>query len=177
MRKKIVVSSILLFSVGLVAIGALMAVRYIDDYAQPWRMRETPAVRPHEIPLLVMDEGSVPFRGGDSLLRRTDPLDLENPLPFNQESIDAGKKQYGYYCAMCHGDKANGLGPVGQSFYPLPRNLTTPQVQEKSDGYLFSVISYGLKRMPALGTTVAQRDRWLIIHYLRSLASETEEQQ
>jgi mono/diheme cytochrome c family protein len=66
---------------------------------------------------------------------------------------------------------------VGQSFYPLPRNLRSPQVQEKSDGFLFSVISYGQKRMPPLATTVAQRDRWLIVHYLRTLAGNSEEQQ
>jgi hypothetical protein len=42
-----------------------------------------------------MGEGSIPFQGGDSLLRKTDPLDLENPLPFNQKSIDEGKKHFG----------------------------------------------------------------------------------
>jgi mono/diheme cytochrome c family protein len=124
-----------------------------------------------------MGEGSIPFQGGDSLLRKTDPLDLENPLPFNQKSIDEGKKHFGFYCALCHGSKGDGLGPVGQSFYPLPRNLRSPQVQEKSDGFLFSVISYGQKRMPPLATTVAQRDRWLIVHYLRTLAGNSEEQQ
>ena len=172
MRKIVVL--LFFLSVGLVAYFGLI---YIDNYAQPWRMRETPAVRPHEIPLLVMPEGLVPIQGGDHILRSMDPLDLENPFPFTQKSIDEGKKKFGYYCAMCHGARGDGLGPVGQSFYPLPRDLRSPQVQEKSDGFLFYTISFGQKRMPPLAPTVAELDRWFIVHYIRSLASNSEEQQ
>ncbi len=172
--RRIAILAILLLSVGLVAYAGLI---YIDNYSQPWRMRETPAVRPHEAPLLVMEPDSIPIQGGDHISRRMDPLSLENPLPFNEKTIERGKEKYGLYCTFCHGVRGDGQGPVGQSFYPLPRDLGSPQVQEKSDSYIFYTISFGQKRMPALGTTVAEQDRWYIINYLRSLPSKGVEKQ
>jgi hypothetical protein len=53
---------------GLVAsialIGIYTLITFYDDYMTLGRMRETPVVRPHEEPLLIMEEGTVPLDGG-----------------------------------------------------------------------------------------------------------------
>jgi hypothetical protein len=52
----------------------------------------------------------------------------------------------------------------------LPTNLTRSYVQGQNDGELFIKISFGFRRHPPLGTTVAADDRWAIIHFLRLIA-------
>lgn len=37
----------------------------------------------------------------------------------------AGKATYTTFCASCHGDKGDGLGPVGAALEPKPRNFVT----------------------------------------------------
>ena len=165
--KKIFLLLLLLLLIVFVAYEGLI---FIDNYAQPWRMRETPAVRPHEAPLPVMPNDAIPIQGGDVIARKTDPLDQENPLPLDKTSLDRGKQKFALYCTMCHGSRGDGYGTVGQSFYPLPRDLRGPRVQEKSDGFLFYTVSFGQKRMPPLATTVSEENRWFIIHHIRSIA-------
>jgi len=139
-------------------------------------MNNDESIRIYEAPMPEMPKGRIPITGGIQVLRVTDPLDFENPIPFTQESVEQGKIMYGYYCKMCHGPKAEGYGIVGQSFNPLPPNLTSHRVQIKSDGFLFYIISLGQIQMPPLAYTLAEEDRWLIINYLRSLARELESQ-
>lgn len=37
----------------------------------------------------------------------------------------AGKASYTTFCASCHGDKGDGLGPVGAALDPKPRSFVT----------------------------------------------------
>lgn len=158
--------------VTLVLLGAVLALRQIDDYADFWRMRETPGVKPHEEPLLIMAEGVVPVSAAEAILRITNadelqsPLDLEDPVV-----IEAGKKLYFNFCFMCHGPNYDGQGTVGQSFAPLPTDLRSEKVQSMSAGKLFKDISYGLPkgRQPPLATTINITDRWRIIAFVQSL--------
>ncbi len=49
--------------------AAYHALMYYDNNFRYGRMRETPAVKPHEEPLTLMEEGVVPVSGGEALLR------------------------------------------------------------------------------------------------------------
>jgi mono/diheme cytochrome c family protein len=140
------------------------------DYA---RMKEQESIRTYETQLPEMDPGSVPVGGGLQLARAADPDALRNPLPFDDKSVALGEERYGFYCVMCHGPNADGRGTVGQSFHPLPADLKSPEVQGQSDGMLFQKISLGSKRAPALLHTVAEKDRWAIIHFIRSLIQKS----
>jgi hypothetical protein len=66
--KKALVLGVVVASVLLVAV---LALRHIDNYADFWRMRETPGVRPHEQPLLIMEEGLVPVSAAEAMIRAT----------------------------------------------------------------------------------------------------------
>lgn len=164
------------FIIGMAAVilTAYLALIYYDNNFRYGRMRETPAVRPQEEPLLIMEAGVVPFSGGemDYLVRKPD--DLISPLEItNEQSIKRGQAVYFTFCAQCHGKNHDGNATVGQSFSPLPTDLRSPQVQAQSEGKIFWGISYGLPggqgRQPALATTIEVMDRWRVVAYVKSL--------
>jgi mono/diheme cytochrome c family protein len=151
---------------------AILALRHIDNYADFWRMRETPAIRPHEEPLLIMEEGVVPVATPEAILRATKGAYLESPLNMeDSEVIEEGKKLYFDFCFMCHGPNHDGNGTVGQSFNPLPTDLRSSKVQSMIAGNVFKDISYGVPkgRQPPLATTIRVDDRWRIVAYIKSL--------
>jgi mono/diheme cytochrome c family protein len=133
------------------------------------RMKEQESIRTYETSLPQMPRGSIPVGGGIETVRTSKPDDLRNPLPSSPASVERGKQAYGHFCIMCHGPKGDGNGTVGQSFAPLPSNLTESPVQGQSDGELFYKISLGSGRHPFLADTVSEEDRWAVIYYLRSL--------
>lgn len=160
--------------VAVLILVAYQGLIFYDNNFRYGRMRETPAVRPHEEPLLIMEAGVVPFSGGEMNYRTQKPEDLKSPLETNNpETIKRGEAVYFTFCAQCHGKNHNGKGPVGQSFYPLPTDLRSPKVQAESEGNIFWDISYGLPegrgRQPALATTIDVLDRWRVVTYVKSL--------
>jgi mono/diheme cytochrome c family protein len=151
---------------------AYLGLVYIDNYFQPWRMRETPAVRPHEEPILIMPQGLTPIEGGEELYKATRGEELQSPLNLKDPAvIEAGKKLYFNFCYMCHGPNHDGKGTVGQSFSPLPTDIRSAKVQALPAGVHFKEISYGIPdgRQPALATTITVLDRWRIVAYVKSL--------
>jgi mono/diheme cytochrome c family protein len=151
-------------------LGMVVAAQLMTgcDYA---RMKDDEAVNTYQTKMPAMPAHTVPVGGGFETLRTIDPRTLANPLPAGPESVDQGRIAYGYYCIHCHGPKAEGFGTVGQSFSPLPANLKVAAIRIQSDGELFVKISLGYKRCPPLAFTVAEKDRWAVIDYLRQLAA------
>ncbi|HBD10320.1 MAG TPA: hypothetical protein DCZ69_18890 [Syntrophobacteraceae bacterium] len=134
------------------------------------RMKDDEAINTYQTSLPDMPSKTIPTEGGIERLREAVPADLKNPLPHTQEVVERGKERYGTYCLQCHGPAGNGFGTVGQSFAPLPTDLTGSYVQKQSDGGLYAKIGLGFRRHPPLAGTVSEQDRWAIIHYLRSLS-------
>ena len=167
--KKIVIIALVVVAVALVAYRTLT---FIDNEFMPGRMRETPAVRPYEKPLLTMEQGVIPFEGGEAVYRAADGKRLKSPfVKGDPNSIKLGGTLYFTYCAQCHGKYHDGNGTVGQSFHPLPTDLRAVKVQTLPEGVLFKEISYGIPngRQPPLATTIEVMDRWRIVAYLKSL--------
>ena len=178
-------------SIGLV-LAAVIAVGACNNVFNYERMRYTDSVRPFEQVMPDPPAGTIPAApptlkdveynaaGGEALYRDAEIGDLVNPVPPEKmaESIKRGQQVYVYYCRMCHGHKYNGDGTVGQSFYPLPRDLRSTWVQEDmDDDMLFRSISYGagedpvLKKVrhPALFGTLSVADRWHVINWTHTL--------
>ena len=152
---------------------AYHALIYYDNNFRYGRMRETPGVKPHEEPLLVMDLAAVPVSGGDSVLRIMEPEELRSPLAMDaKETIARGKSVYFTFCAQCHGNNYNGRGTVGQSFQPLPTDLRSAEVQSQTEGKLFYTVSYGIPkgRQPALYFIITIEDRWRVVAFVKSLS-------
>jgi mono/diheme cytochrome c family protein len=167
--KKILILALVLLPLLFVAYEVLL---FIDNYANPGRMRETPVVRPHEKEILIMEQGLVPAAGGEAFYRAIPANELRSPFQAPDTGvITAGKNLYLIYCAQCHGQNYDGNGTVGQSFAPLPTDLRSAKVQSMLAGKIFKDISYGVPkgRQPALDTTIDITDRWRIIAFVQSL--------
>ena len=164
----------LIVVVGIVVYVAYEALMYYDNNFRYGRMRETPAVRPHEDPLLNMAPGIVPVNGGEARYRAAAVADLKSPLDSSLPLvITRGKAVYLTFCAQCHGYDYDGNGTVGQSFQPLPTDLRSSEVQAKLDGELFKSVSYGVPggRQPPLQTTITIEDRWHVVAFVKSLGT------
>jgi mono/diheme cytochrome c family protein len=157
---------------GIILLVAYEALMYYDNNFRYGRMRETPAVRPYEEPLLKMEEGLVPVSGGEAVYRSTAGLDLIALLDMTDAAVtDRGKAVYLTFCAQCHGYNYDGNGTVGQSFQPLPADLRSSKVQSTAQGEIFKSVSYGIPggRQPALETTITIEDRWHVVAFVKSL--------
>ncbi len=158
--------------IGAVILVAYEALIYYDTWFPYGRMWETPAVKPHEEPPLVMWKNTVPYDGGEAVFRVTPADLLKSPFSLtNAETVERGKVLYDKFCAQCHGKNHDGNATVGQSFHPLPTDLRSAKVRSLSEGAFFKEISYGIPdgRQPPLATTIEALDRWRIIAYVRSL--------
>lgn len=163
----------------LVLIGAVVFIVYhgliyYDNNFRYGRMRETPGVKEHEEPLLIMEEGLVPVRGGEAPLKGARGEKLKSPFSMNDpEVVNTGKTGYFTFCAQCHGPNHDGNGTVGQSFHPLPTDLRSAKVQSKPEGVIFKSISYSVPgtRQPAMATTIRINGRWQIVAYIKSLGT------
>ena len=161
-----------LIVVVIVVLAAYHLLIYYDNNFRYGRMRETPAVRPYEEPLLVSEAGVVPVNGGEAIYRVSAGIDIQSPIDMAQPAvIDRGKAVYLVYCAQCHGHNHDGKGTVGQSFAPLPTDLRSAKVQNSPVGVLFKNVSYGVPngRQPPLHATITVEDRWKVVAYVKSL--------
>jgi mono/diheme cytochrome c family protein len=100
--------------------------------------------------------------------------ELTNPIEASARVIKRGQIAYGRYCSHCHGSLGRGWTSVGSSYDPTPPDLAQ-RIEDKSDGELFSIITFGRgPGMIILGPIVAIEDRWRIIHFLRTIPERRE---
>ncbi|MEM5787256.1 MAG: cytochrome c [Syntrophobacteraceae bacterium] len=137
------------------------------------RMRDDEAVQAYNAEFPTMPKKTVPVEGGIWVERGSNPTEFVNVLPETRETVAFGAERYGFYCAQCHGVRADGNGTVGQSFAPLPTNFRNPQVQDQDDGMIFYKIRFGYNRHPPLYSTLTEKETWALVRYIRSLADRT----
>jgi mono/diheme cytochrome c family protein len=57
---------------------------------------------------------------------------------------------------------------VNREYVPPP-TFHQDRIRDMKDGYLFEVISAGVRNMPAYAHQIRVEDRWAIVAYLRAL--------
>jgi mono/diheme cytochrome c family protein len=159
--------------VSLVLTGVYAVITLYDSNLKPGRMYQTPAIRPHEEPLLVMDKRTIADTKSEALIRELLKTDFTLKPMGSALLLAKGEKDYRAFCFHCHGPNLDGLGTVGQSFSPLPTNLTNQRTTGMSDKELFAFISYGSKKTPALASSMSVESREAVIHYIRSKQKKT----
>lgn len=91
------------------------------------------------------------------------------PVEVTAEVINRGQERYDIYCSVCHDKSGSGKGLViERGFAPAP-NFSEQRVVDMTDGYIFDVISHGVRNMPAYGKQIPESDRWAIVTYVRAL--------
>ena len=120
------------------------------------------------------------IEGNDEASAKKAEATLVNPLQPTVKVQKRGQKLFNIFCIVCHGERAEGDGPVvGPDWFPAPPSLHTKQAREFQDGRIFHVISRGQNKMPPYGDRIAPEDRWAIVHYVRAMhkAQEMNEQE
>ena len=91
------------------------------------------------------------------------------PVPVTKQLIKRGQERYNIYCAVCHSESGLGNGPVVQRGYPPAPDVTLRTYVAMSDGYLYDVVSNGVRNMPGYAHSLEPNDRWAIVAYVRAL--------
>ncbi len=130
--------------------------------------------------------GSVPYYYGDTeaeRLRATKEI-IQNPFPITEKGLAHGKQLYEIYCGICHGEKADGLGYlvreenpakgiVAGIFPAAPANFLLDTFVNSSPGRFYHTIMRGKNVMGSYADKLSYRERWDVIHYIRSLQAKS----
>ena len=103
-----------------------------------WKQK---SIKPYEMPMSY-PKGTVTTDGKTNPEKREKVEAITvNGLDTSKLDVKIGEQLYMTNCAVCHGEKADGNGPViKKGFYPV--NLKVQAVKNRSDGYIFAYISF-----------------------------------
>lgn len=176
-----------LFRSSILLIAALSVVSCNDESAPNFQympdMYETVSYEPYGAYDVFVDrqeaklpaEGSIPRGWKPYEYENTNEgyaqakAELQNPLPYTEKNLAAGKALYTIYCAVCHGDQGDGQGILVQrekilgipSYDDAGRNIT--------EGSVYHVMYYGLNAMGSYASQTSIEERWQIDHYVMQL--------
>lgn len=98
---------------------------------------------------------------------------IQNPYPITEAGLSRGKNLYNIYCAICHGEKADGAGYLlrddGGKYPVQPANFVSDEFVTASNGRFYHGIIYGKNLMSGYADKLSYEERWQVIHYIRSL--------
>lgn len=104
---------------------------------------------------------------------------VKNPLPAlsKEDSLEASRL-YNINCGVCHGAKAEANGPVAAKIGGVKSIIAaatgSATAAPFSDGRIFHVMTYGQGNMGSYASQLTRQQRWMIVHYIRSLQPKTE---
>lgn len=122
--------------------------------------------------------GFVPYYYGNTeeerVLASEDPnISRANYMPYITESeMTQAKELYEIFCGICHGEKGDGAGYLvrdGGKYPAAPSNYLNEEFIAAADGRYYHAIMHGKNVMGAYKDKVSFKERWMIIHYIRSL--------
>ncbi len=91
------------------------------------------------------------------------------PIPVDMQLLERGQERFNIYCSPCHGQTGNGQGIVVKRGMLPPPSFHDPRLLQVNDGYIFNVITNGIRNMPSYRHQIPVQDRWAIVSYLRAL--------
>ena len=155
-------------------------------YQQSYKIQEPPS--------LSSPPDSVPISGGEVEFAFPDAGDVTSSFPSSQATIQRGADLFRVNCSVCHGAGAEGDGPMQprleeSGYSGTVANLTTGATPNRPDGEVFFIITHGWVAtlmgmgmsedaasqflMPPFKKLITEDDRWMIVHYLRSIESSS----
>jgi mono/diheme cytochrome c family protein len=98
-------------------------------------------------------------------------IDRKNPVKPTPESLAAGRKVYGFDCAMCHGDQGDGKGDLVESMKLTMHDWREPaSLAGKTDGEIFYIIAKGKGKMPGEDNRLPDAMCWNLVNLVRDFA-------
>ncbi len=99
-----------------------------------------------------------------------------NKIPITPVSLANGKKIFENNCAICHGIKGNGDGPMARQFDPSPAVLSDPKLTGDKNTIAydnFEVINVGIANTAMMGWAgvLTETQIWDVTYYLRTFSN------
>ena len=112
-----------------------------------------------------LDEDPIYYTGKDD---KGQPI-LKIPVPVTAELMRRGQDRFDIYCAPCHSKIGDGQGMVVKRGMLPPPPYWDPRLLAVPDGYVYDVITNGIRNMPPYKYQIPVSDRWAIVAYFRAL--------
>ena len=93
------------------------------------------------------------------------------PIAVNRAVLERGQDKYNTFCTPCHGKSGAGNGVImrGDYGYTPASSYHADRLRQVTDGYMYDVITNGVRNMPGYAQQIPVRDRWAIVTYIRAL--------
>lgn len=97
-----------------------------------------------------------------------------NPYEFEAEYVKRqGKYVFNIYCAVCHGEKGDGQGHLVEiGKFPAPPSFFSEILLNLPEGKKYHTLMYGKGLMGSYASQIGNKDRWLVLEYVKSLQDE-----
>ena len=166
---------------------------YVDYGEDPYYVTEDFAASQRNTPSTRLPvEGTIPFSGEDKAFNLPYPYpntpegyesagaELVSPIASSEENIAAGALLYGQMCTQCHGEEGKGDGAISRNGHIVGIPSYSGKLKDLPEGKMYHTLQYGKGLMGSHASQLSQKDRWLIIEYIKTLqgndvaSSETE---
>lgn len=98
---------------------------------------------------------------------------IKSPIAVNDSTLKEGKRLFDIYCAICHGEKLDGNGPLYKGgsgpYIAAPANFISGPKSTLPAGTIFYVATYGIRNMGSYASQVNQYQRWMIVDYIKKV--------
>ncbi|WP_207497280.1 c-type cytochrome [Aridibaculum aurantiacum] len=99
---------------------------------------------------------------------------VTNPLPdLTELEMTETDRLYQINCAICHGAKLDGNGPLYKGgagpYAAKPATLVgDPNIEKLSEGTYFHVMTYGKGVMGSYASQLTRKQRWMVAKYIKA---------
>ena len=162
----------LLTGVACFAIMALVS-GCSDRIGSGWdwnRMRTQPRYEPYRGSRFFADGKAMQLSPSGTMSRERGAAPA--PITIDDRVIARGATQFHIYCAVCHGERGDGMSVVASNMdQPKPPSLITPPVSLMPASVVATVITSGAGVMPSFAAELSPVDRQAVAAYVKTLQS------
>ena len=98
------------------------------------------------------------------------PVPNEPQEAMSPELVQLGQRKWDQVCAVCHGFAGDGNSVVARKMsIRQPPSLLTEQYKNRTDAYVFGVMTNGFGYMNSYREQLSSHDRWAVVAYVRAL--------
>jgi len=95
---------------------------------------------------------------------------LMSPLAaVGQAEIEAGQEIYTLMCTQCHGEEGKGDGALSRNGHIQGIPSYSDKLKDLPEGKMYHTLTYGKGLMGSHASQLSQKDRWLVIEYIKVL--------
>lgn len=101
---------------------------------------------------------------------------IQNPLEITDSVLNEGQRLFNIYCAICHGEKLDGDGPLYKGgsgpYIAAPANFISGPKSTLPQGTVFYVATYGIRNMGSYASQLDKEQRWMVAAYIHNVQKE-----